>query len=122
MIEGQDELKSYIMQYYKKLFGEPDVGNFTLDESQTEGIPQVSEEENAFLTSPFTEEEVRKAVFAMEHNKAQVRMASQRNIINITGMSSSLTCWNFFVVCMVATWNCSVLTLGKLFCYLKLMM
>jgi hypothetical protein len=33
-------------------------------------IHQVSNEENAFLTAPFTEEEVRKAIFEMEHNKA----------------------------------------------------
>src|SRR5438128_12338359 len=30
----------------------------------------VSDEENAFLTAPFTEDEVWKAVFQMEHNKA----------------------------------------------------
>src|SRR6266542_370323 len=41
-----------------------------MDESRTEDIAQVSEEENAFLIAPFTEEEVRKAVFQMEHNKA----------------------------------------------------
>jgi len=32
-------------------------------------IPQVTTEENDFLTSPFTEEEVRDVFFAMEHNK-----------------------------------------------------
>jgi hypothetical protein len=42
----------------------------TLDESQTGDIPQVSDLENEFLTSPFTEEEVRLAIFQMEHNKA----------------------------------------------------
>jgi hypothetical protein len=33
-------------------------------------IPQVSEEENEMLTAPFIEEEVKMAVFDMEHNKA----------------------------------------------------
>jgi hypothetical protein len=33
-------------------------------------IPQVSEEENEVLTAPFSEEEVKMAVFDMEHNKA----------------------------------------------------
>ena len=46
------------------------MGTFSLDETRIDDIPQVSEEENAFLTSPFSEEEVRKAVFLMEHNKA----------------------------------------------------
>ena len=41
-----------------------------MDESRTEDIPQVSEEENNHLTAPYTEEEVKKAVFQMEHNKA----------------------------------------------------
>ena len=38
----------------------------TLDENRTCDIPQVSAEENAFLTAPFTEEEVRQTIFQME--------------------------------------------------------
>jgi hypothetical protein len=68
-IEGPNELKKYT-KYYKTLFGPPKEANFSLDESQTGDIPQVSNEENAFLTAPFTEEEVRKAIFEMKHNKA----------------------------------------------------
>ena len=41
-IEGQEQLKSYITNYYKGLFGAPAEGNFTLDESRTADIPQVS--------------------------------------------------------------------------------
>ena len=33
-------------------------------------IPQVSQSENDFLTAPFTEKEIRDAIFDMEHNKA----------------------------------------------------
>ena len=33
-------------------------------------IPQVSMAENEFLTAPFTEQEIRDAIFSMEHNKA----------------------------------------------------
>ena len=33
-------------------------------------ISQVSDQENAHLTAPYTVEEVKKAVFQMEHNKA----------------------------------------------------
>jgi hypothetical protein len=52
------------------LFGAPEEGNFSMDESQTDDIPQVSAAENNFLTAEYSEEEVRKAIFQMEHNKA----------------------------------------------------
>ena len=70
MIEGQEQLKAYITSYYKGLFGAPAEDILSMDETRTEDIPQVSNEENTFLNSPFTEEEIKKAVFQMEHNKA----------------------------------------------------
>jgi hypothetical protein len=70
MIEGLDNLKKYITSYYKNLFGAPEEGNFFLDETQTDDIPQVSVEENNFLMAEYSEEEVRKAIFQMEHNEA----------------------------------------------------
>jgi hypothetical protein len=36
----------------------------------TEDITQVTEFDNDLLTTPFTKEEVKNAVFNMEHNKA----------------------------------------------------
>jgi hypothetical protein len=38
-IEGHENLKSYITNYYKSLFGSPDEGNFSMDESITDDIP-----------------------------------------------------------------------------------
>jgi mannosylglycoprotein endo-beta-mannosidase len=70
LIEGHDQIKSYITNYYKGLFGDPVESTLSLDETRIEDIPQVSAEENAFLTAPYSEEEVKKAVFQMEHNKA----------------------------------------------------
>jgi hypothetical protein len=67
---GLENLKAYITNYYKNLFGAPEEGNFYMDESQKDDIPQVSDAENNFLTAEYTEEEVRKAIFQMEHNKA----------------------------------------------------
>ena len=52
------------------MFGPSEDSLISLDESQTEDIPQVSDLENEFLTEPFTHEEVRAAIFQMEHNKA----------------------------------------------------
>jgi hypothetical protein len=69
-IEGHENLKSYITNYYRGLFGSPDEGNFSMDETHTDDIPQVSVEENGLLTAPYSKDEVKKAVFQMEHNKA----------------------------------------------------
>jgi hypothetical protein len=69
-IEGHEQLKSYITNYYKGLFGPPEESSFSLEESQTYDIPQVSMEENGLLTAPYSEDEVKKAVLQMEHNKA----------------------------------------------------
>jgi len=41
-----------------------------MDETLRHDIPQVSEEENAALMAPFSDKEVKMAVFDMEHNKA----------------------------------------------------
>jgi hypothetical protein len=70
MIEGLDNLKNYITSYYKGLFGAPKEGNFFMDESQIDDIHQVSVEENNFLTAEYSGEEVRNAIFQMEHNKS----------------------------------------------------
>jgi hypothetical protein len=69
-IEELDNLKTYITNYYKNLFGAKEDGNFSMDESRTDDISQVSEIANNFLTSEYSEEEVRKAIFQIEHNKA----------------------------------------------------
>jgi hypothetical protein len=69
-IEGLDNLKSYVTNYYKNLFGSPEEGNFYMDETRTEDIPQVSIEENTLLMALYSEEEVRRAIFQMEQNKA----------------------------------------------------
>jgi hypothetical protein len=41
-----------------------------MNESISHDIPKVSERENEILTAPFGEENVRKAIFQMEHNEA----------------------------------------------------
>jgi hypothetical protein len=41
-----------------------------LDAGQTEDIPQVSIQENQILVEESIEDEVRKVIFQMEHNKA----------------------------------------------------
>jgi hypothetical protein len=70
VIEGHEQLKSYITSYYKGLFGAPEESDISMDESRIADISQVSSEENAFLVAPYSKEEIRKTVFQMEHNKA----------------------------------------------------
>jgi hypothetical protein len=69
-VVGEEKLKSYITNYYKKLFGAPKENNFSLVEDYRNDIPQVSREENDILVSTFTEQEVKITIFQMEHNKA----------------------------------------------------
>ena len=69
-IEGQTNLKNYITEFYKGLFGDPLDNNISLDEEIIQDITQVSPSENEFLTAPFTIEEVKEAIFQMEKNKA----------------------------------------------------
>lgn len=69
-ISGEENLKKYITRYYKGLFELPQENSFRLDENRTTDIPQVTEEENRVLIEEFSEEEVKKAIFQMEHNKA----------------------------------------------------
>jgi hypothetical protein len=52
LIEGHEQLKSYIKNYYKGVFGSPEESSFSLDECQLADIPQVSREENDLLTAP----------------------------------------------------------------------
>jgi hypothetical protein len=70
IINGEDDLKNHITTYYKGWFVRPEEITITLDAQCTEDITQVTLEENEILVEEFMEDEVRKAVFQMEHNKA----------------------------------------------------
>ena len=48
----------------------PEENSFTLDESMFLDLPQVSSQENMLLTSEFSEEEIKEAIFSMKPNKA----------------------------------------------------
>jgi hypothetical protein len=69
-IEGNEAIKNYITEFYKKLFGPPDASTLSFDANRIDDIPQVTEAENDHLIAPFSEEEVREAIFDMETNKA----------------------------------------------------
>ncbi|KAJ1297556.1 hypothetical protein BS78_01G385600 [Paspalum vaginatum] len=69
-VEGHANLKNFITEFYKGLFGEQEENSFTLDESINHDIPQVSSQENILLTADFSESEIKEAIFSMKHNKA----------------------------------------------------
>jgi mannosylglycoprotein endo-beta-mannosidase len=69
-IVGEENLKVYITEFYKKLFGAPTQNFFSLDESEINDIPQLTHQENEILIANFSEQEVYDAIFQMEKNKA----------------------------------------------------
>ena len=70
IIEGTKNLLAHAIEYYKNLFG-PASGNlFHLAPDTWMDEAKLTEEDNLILTSEFTEEEVKKALFSMESNRA----------------------------------------------------
>ena len=61
-ILGQDNLKLYITEYYKQLFGPPEDNCVSLDESRIEDVPQLTADEKDILIAPFSEKEVFEAI------------------------------------------------------------
>jgi hypothetical protein len=58
-IVGEANLKDFISEYYKKLFGEPEHNYFSWREDTNDDIPQLSEEESNILIANFDLEEVK---------------------------------------------------------------
>jgi hypothetical protein len=69
-IVGKDNLKTYITEYYKNLFGPPPSNHFSMNEDGIADIPRISAEENEILSAEFSEKEIHDAIFQMERNKA----------------------------------------------------
>jgi hypothetical protein len=84
-IMGQENLKNYITEYYKNLFGPPAPSTCVMVESMTHDIKQLSAEENAILIADFNEEEVKEAVMQMEKIRPQDQMVFRLNFIKCVG-------------------------------------
>ena len=69
-IVGDSDLKIYISEYYKKLFGEDDSNGVTMNEDMVHDIPRLTQEENKILTVGFLVKELYEAISQMELNKA----------------------------------------------------
>jgi hypothetical protein len=68
-VVGQDNLKTYIFEFYKNLFGPHKPNHFGMIETEIHDIPQLSIEENQILIASITEKEVHDAIMQMEKNK-----------------------------------------------------
>ena len=70
IIEGATNLVNHATEFYKSLFG-PAPGNvFPLSEDLWDPNEKVYEEDNTTLIKPFSESEIKNALFQMEKNKA----------------------------------------------------
>jgi hypothetical protein len=65
-IIDQENIKKYISDYYKTLFGTPADSNISLVENLNNDIPQLLPEENSILVADFSESEVLEAIEHME--------------------------------------------------------
>ena len=70
IIVGHENLKAYVSNYYKQLFGPPEASTVSLNKSVIGDIPQLRAEENDILSAPFTKKEVLDAISQMKPNKA----------------------------------------------------
>jgi hypothetical protein len=78
----------------KGLFGAPDEDNFSMDETRMDDIPQISMEKNDLLAAEYSEEEVRKAIFQLEHNKALGLDGFPAKLTKFCGIPSN---WTFYI-------------------------
>ena len=71
LIEGDEAIKTFIIEYYNDLFSSPEVNHITMLELHRDFIPEVSDAEHDILTAPFIEKEACDVVFQMKRKKKQ---------------------------------------------------
>jgi hypothetical protein len=85
-ITGQENLKNYISDYYKSLFGPPPQGSCTMIEDINNDINQISGQENEILIVVFTEEKL-KRLFSKWRKTSHPNLTVFRlNFIKYVGM------------------------------------
>ena len=70
VIEGTEKLLEHATDFYKSIFGPAQGNMFHLDPDIWGEEEKLDELDNEILNRPFTEEEVRKALFSMKSNRA----------------------------------------------------
>jgi mannosylglycoprotein endo-beta-mannosidase len=68
IIEGDENLLNHATAYYSELFGPREDHNVHIDSNLWNELEQVTEDENNRLCEPFSESEIKEALFQMEKN------------------------------------------------------
>jgi hypothetical protein len=97
MIEGDDNLLKHASEYYSDLFGSPIEYEVQIDPSLWDGIPKVLEEENDVLCRPFSETDIKEALYQMEKTKPQGRTKYPLNFTKVVGTSLGLTLYSYLM-------------------------
>lgn len=66
IIEGDENLLNHATAYYSELFGPGEDHNVHIDSNLWNELEQVTEDENNRLCEPFSESEIKEALFQME--------------------------------------------------------
>jgi hypothetical protein len=103
--------------YNKGLFGSSEEGNYSMDETRTDDIPQVIVEENNLLTALYNVEEVKKDVLQMEHNKAPGPVGFSAEFTITFGKLSNLTYTSCLVSFILDNLSCFI----RIFCEIILL-
>lgn len=69
-VEGDNNLLAHATEFYKNLFGFEQGHELQLDPDLWDSGELLDDSDNDFLTRPFSEEEIKEALFQMEKNKA----------------------------------------------------
>lgn len=69
-VRGQEDISGHIVVFYKDLFGPNPYRDIILSNNFWHGHGQLSEEGRNRLIEPFTEQEVRNAIFEMKSSSA----------------------------------------------------
>jgi hypothetical protein len=85
-IVGDENLKIYITEYYKKLFGAPDHSTVSMMEDRTHDIPRLSATENELLVADYSMKKFIRQSPIWNIIKLLDLMGSQRSFINTFGM------------------------------------
>ena len=77
---------THATEYYSGLFGPETEHNIHIDPSLWDEVEKVSIEDNLMLCSPFSENEIKDALFHMEKIKLLDQIRSLLSFINHTGI------------------------------------
>lgn len=70
IIEGESNLLNHATDYYRDLFGPEPGHDITIEPDLWEGCKKLDEADNKILCQPFSDTEIKSALFQMEKNKA----------------------------------------------------